>query len=462
MEPRQRQRLGWILRFFALLLVLTLIARGTAAASMPVVTVQKPSSGNVSSNLRTTGTVNFAGGTPFTVPEGLLVMAVPVQAGQTVKAGDTLAVFDPDEVDRAVDSKQAALHQAQVQAAQQEAGDTADPYSAQLAQQQLERAYEETHQTYADGEEQVARVERDRDAAADALDKARKAELPEDEKQAGIEAAQTALQAAEDALYAAQKSAEAANRAALSAAQSVEDSRNTALHALEKEQEATAKQNALNRAAAEVTRADAAVLQAELDALLAIKQAGGVLKAPTGGTLTEIALQVGQTSPAVGGLLAEQADFTVEVPLSEEEAKQIAVGTVLHISQSRYSGDAAVQSLSAADDDGSVTAKAVLPQGSWSAGAATVTATIQSEKQSCVLPASAIHQDRTGYYVLAIEQQSTILGLQYMAVSLPVNIVVTGDTSIAVSGTVDMTTQVIVSSTKAVQAEDRVRLDEAA
>ena len=151
MDPRQRQRLGWIVRFFALLLVLTLLARGTAGAAMASVTVHRPSSGNVTKSVRTTATVSFAGGTPFTVPAGLLVMAVPVQAGQTVKAGDTLAVFDAAEVDRAVNAKRAALQQARTQAAQQTAGDTADPYAAQFAQQQLERAYEETHRIYADG-----------------------------------------------------------------------------------------------------------------------------------------------------------------------------------------------------------------------------------------------------------------------------------------------------------------------
>ena len=52
---------------------------------MASVTVQRPSSGNVTKSVRTTATVSFAGGTPFTVPAGLLVMAVPVQAGQTVK-----------------------------------------------------------------------------------------------------------------------------------------------------------------------------------------------------------------------------------------------------------------------------------------------------------------------------------------------------------------------------------------
>ena len=150
------------------------------------------------------------------------------------------------------------------------------------------------------------------------------------------------------------------------------------------------------------------------------------------------------------------------MPLTDAQAKLVAVGTVLHISQSKASGDAAVQSLSAPDDDGNVTAKATLPEGAWSAGAANVTATAQGEKQPCIVPAAAVHQDNSGYYLLTIEQQNTILGLQNVVVSLPVTVVETGDTTAAVSGPVDATAQVIVSSTKAVQAGDRVKLHDAA
>ena len=451
MDPRQRQRLGWIVRFFALLLVLTLLARGTAGAAMASVTVQRPSSGNVTKSVRTTATVSFAGGTPFTVPAGLLVMAVPVQAGQTVKAGDTLAVFDAAEVDRAVNAKRAALQQARTQAAQQTAGDTADPYAAQLAQQQLERAYEETHRIYADGEESVSRAQTKRDEAAAALEKARNASYADDaEKQAAVENAAAALEAAEDALYSAQKAAEDANNAALSAAQSAEDNRNTALHTLEKEQETTEKQNALDRAAAAVTASDAETLQAELDALLAVQQAGGTLTAPSDGTLVSLDLVVGQPSPAVGGQLA-----------ADSQANLVSVGTVLHLSQSRASCDAAVQSLSAPDENGTVTAKCTLSKGAWCAGAANASATVQGEKRPCVLPASAVHKDNTGCYVLAIEQKATILGQQNIVVSLPVTVVETGDTTAAVSGALDADTQVIVSSTRAVQAGDRVKIHDA-
>lgn len=224
---------------FALLLVLTLLARGTAGSHG-----QRDGAEAVlrqcDKKRAHYGHGQLCGRHTFTVPAGLLVMAVPVQAGQTVKAGDTLAVFDAAEVDRAVNAKRAALQQARTQAAQQTAGDTADPYAAQLAQQQLERAYEETHRIYADGEESVSRAQTKRDEAAAALEKARNASYADDaEKQAAVQNAAAALEAAEDALYSAQKAAEDANNAALSAAQSAEDNRNTALHTLEKEQETT-------------------------------------------------------------------------------------------------------------------------------------------------------------------------------------------------------------------------------
>lgn len=466
-DPQQLHRFGNIVRFFAVLLVITLIARGTAGATMPVVTLQAPSSGTVSRNVMMNGTISYAGGTPFTLPSGLLVTSVPVQVGQTVKVGDTLATFDEEELKRAVASKQAELQQVEVQAAQQAEGDSADPYSAQLAQEQLERAYAETQKTYEEGLESVERMRLKRNEAAQDLENARNAPLDdtlpkseaEAQKQANIDAATAALEAAEEALYQAEKVAEDANDAALSAAQSVEDSRNTALHALEKEEESVADQNELNRAAAAVSDANAAELQAELDDLQTLLKEGARYTAPQNGTVIQLNLKVGENSPKVGGLLADEAaDYTLSIPLDKDQAQQITVGTVLHVSQSKVSGDAAVQNLSETDAEGTVTATATLPQGGWNAGACNVSATSQSSRQDFVLPSTAIRQDGDGFFVLAAEEQNTILGLQNVLVRLPVTVLEEGDTTTAVSGALDYDTQVVVSSDKSVQAGDKVRI----
>lgn len=466
-DPQQLHRFGNIVRFFAVLLVITLIARGTAGATMPVVILQATSSGTVSRNVMMNGTISYAGGTPFTLPSGLLVTSVPVQVGQTVKGGDTLATFDEEELKRAVASKQAELQQVEVQAAQQAEGDSADPYSAQLAQEQLERAYAETQKTYEEGLEIVERMRLKRNEAAQDLENARNAPLDdtlpkseaEAQKQANIDAATAALEAAEEALYQAEKAAEDANDAALSAAQSVEDSRNTALHALEKEEESVADQNELNRAAAAVSDANAAELQAELDALQALLKEGARYTAPQNGTVIQLNLKEGENSPKVGGLLADEAaDYTLSIPLDKDQSQQITVGTVLHVSQSKVSGDAAVQNLSEEDAEGTVTATATLPQGGWNAGACNVSATSQSGRQDFILPSTAIRQDGDGFFVLAAEEQNTILGLQNVLVRLPVTVLEEGDTTTAVSGALDYDTQVVVSSDKSVQAGDKVRI----
>lgn len=471
LDPQQHRRAGSIARFFAVLLVLTLVARGTSGATMPVVTVQTPSSGSVSQSVEATGTVGYTGGTPFTVPAGLLVTGVPVQQGQQVTAGDVLATFDKAELGRAIDAKRAQLQQLQTQAAQQAKGDTADPYAAQLAQQQLQRAYQDTQNTWADGQEEVDRARQKRSEAAQAVEAARNAPLDpalpgdqaEAQKQAEVEAATAALEAADEALYQTEKAAEAANEAALAAAQNVEDTRNTALHALEKEEEQVAEQNALDRAAAAVSEAEAAACQAELDALLALQRSGGSLLAPMSGTIIRLDLQPGQVSTAVGGLLAGgDSGYTLELKLDEGQAQHITVGTVLHVRQNKTEGDAAVQSLSAPDADGAVTAAATLPDGAWTAGSASVNATAQGVRQELIVPASAVRQDNSRIYVLALEEQNTLLGLQNVVVALPVTVLESGDTTAAVAGALDHTTQVVVGSNKAVAAGDRVRVNDAA
>lgn len=468
-DPRQLWRLSNLAKFFGALLVVTLIARGTAGATMPVVALQTPYAGSVEESFQLSGTVSYAGGEPFTLPEGLLVTSVPVQIGQHIKAGDVLATFDAAELDRAVASKRAELQQAQTQAAQQETEDVADPYSAQLAQEQLERAYQETQKVYNDGQASVARMRQKRNEAAQELENIRNAPLAENlppveaeaQKQADIEAATQALEAAEEALYQAEQAAEDANDAALSAAQSAEDTRNSALHALEKEEETVAAQNELNNAAAAVSKADAAALQAQLDALLALQQANACYISPKSGTLIQLALRTGEKSPAVGGLLAgEDADFTLSVVLEEDQADAITTGTVLHVSQSKTSGEAAVQYLSEADEDGKVTATATLPQGAWAAGPASLSVTAKSSRQDLVLPVQAVRLDGEGTFVLAAEEKSTFLGLQNVLVRLPVTVLEEGDTTVSVTGPLDTTTQVVVTSDKSVQAGDQVRIQD--
>ncbi len=93
----------------------------------PLITVVSPGRGTIEGEIATTGTLAARRAMPVGVAgEGGRVVAVPVDAGQWVNAGQVLAV-----IDRSVQNQQAASADAQVQVARADAG---------LAQANLDRA----------------------------------------------------------------------------------------------------------------------------------------------------------------------------------------------------------------------------------------------------------------------------------------------------------------------------------
>lgn len=261
------------LRFLGVMLILTLLVRGTAAATTPVVTVTNPYQGTVSQSFILSGELSPGAGTPLTLPEGLLIEQVLAQPGDSVTQGQTLAVLSVDDIDTAIDQLQASLEQHQVQADQLTNADVADSFAWQQAQQQLDRAYSNYQQIVTENEQAIA-------SAQEALDSARKAlsevegrepqrpfedsywematpEQTETEQkysdwQNELSNAQAAVQQAQNDLESAQQTAESEQRNALAAAQSAEDSRNSAQHSYEKEAADLAESNRSDLASAEV------------------------------------------------------------------------------------------------------------------------------------------------------------------------------------------------------------------
>lgn len=479
---KQRGALLNIVRLFALLVVLTLVARGTAGATMPTVTTARPGNGAVHHTLRAGGSIASAAGSPFTLPEGLLVQSVPVQLGQTVEAGAVLATFDSREVEQAIALAQAELAQNQLKARQLAQGETTDPFALQQAQDQLQRSYQNFHKTDAAGQQSVeeaknARGEaerkvnevRDRKPTSPRSDEFAAMATPEqasaqglyDAWKAELGTAEAQLKQAEETLKLAEQAAEAELDAALAAAQSVEDGRNSALNSYEKELENNAESNAADRADANVLSAQVAQAQTKLDALRALSADGYVCKAPFAGTLTALELAPGKPSGLVGGLLADaDAGYLLTLPLTEEQAKLVAVGDTLTVTQGKRSGKAAITALSAPDADGAVIATAQLPPDSWAAGAATVTADLTGTGQGTTLPTTAIQADSQGNYVYIIEEQSTVLGLQNVLVRMSVTVLERGDTTTLVSSALNSGSLVVSGSNKPLSAGASVRLAE--
>lgn len=137
-KPNQWHTGVAMLRFLALMLLLTLLVRGTAATTLPVVSVTAPYQGVVTQSFTVSGQISPGIGTPLTIPEGLLVEQIFVQPGDQVTEGQTLALLSLDDVRAEIEQVQASMQQHQVQANQLLAGQAADPFAWQQAQQQLD------------------------------------------------------------------------------------------------------------------------------------------------------------------------------------------------------------------------------------------------------------------------------------------------------------------------------------
>lgn len=441
-DPRQAGRLGTVVRFFAAMLILTLASRGIAGASMPRVTLGQASAGSITQSCTASGFISVQGGTPLTVPEGVLVAQVTAATGQSLSKGDAIARFDAVSLAQALETKQAQVEQLEVSVAQLSEPDQADDFSLRQAQQQLDRAYADTQQTWQEGEDAIEKARQQRDAAQNALDALRNQpaatpESAETERQQKIAEAQTALDAAESALAAAQESAAAANKAATDTAQSYEDARNSAAHNYGQAAEEIAGTNAANQAQAAVTQAELDVARRELSALQALEAADGVFSAPADGTLTQLNLVAGQNSASVAGLLADQnAASVLTFSLDQETARLATVGTQITVKQGSQSAQTTITALSEPSEEGSMEITAMLNDGDWKAGSATAEIKLNAGQFAQCLPATAIQTDGSGMFVYLVEEQSTLLGTQNVLIRLPVTVEVQGGGMAAVSGSI--------------------------
>lgn len=465
-NPRQSASLGAVAALFAVLLVLTLVARGTAGAAMARVETGRPYRAAITRTVELNGTVATADGTPFAVPEGLTIRSIGANVGESVKPGDALLTFDEAEIQRKLAAAQAELVKLQTDYSLAQKSVQADPFATEQAQQQLGRAYDKVHEAYGEGLEAVDAANAARDSAESELNAllalpATPEQAAASDRDAKITAARQKLAAAEQAVQDTQKQAEDATEGMNDTAQSVEDSRNSAAHALEKEAETARDTTAANRAGAGITAVQIADQKDKIAALQALAANGGVYAAPYAGTVTRLDAVPGAQSTAVGGLLADAGvGSLLAITLDKDAAALAVVGTGVQVSQgSGGKVNAAITALATPDEeDGSVKATVRLPEGNWKAGAAMAELTLNAGQFDTCLPAASVNTDGEGAFVYKIEARDTVLGLQNVLVRIPVTTAATGDGVVAVTGALAQDDAVVTSADKPLAAGDRVRV----
>lgn len=160
-DPGQKKAAGNILKFLALLLILTLVARGTAGATLAKVDVEAPARSEIVDAVTGSATVSARDTLDITAPEGLTVTEILVGTGHSVSVGDVIARFDPDEVQEEYIRAKANLEKQQLDLEKLLRADETDTSSLESAQRSLTRAQEDYESTKAQGEADIAAALKD-------------------------------------------------------------------------------------------------------------------------------------------------------------------------------------------------------------------------------------------------------------------------------------------------------------
>ena len=142
-DKNQSRAFGNLLRFFALMLVLTIIARGASASVLPKVHVSVPSRAEITEGYSGYANISAGRASEISVPEGLTILQMLVGAGQMVAAGDPIARFDISGLNERIIIETAALDKLNLEFSKLTRDETADAALLESAKLSLLRAEED-------------------------------------------------------------------------------------------------------------------------------------------------------------------------------------------------------------------------------------------------------------------------------------------------------------------------------
>ncbi|NJP39872.1 hypothetical protein HCH52_02230 [Oscillospiraceae bacterium HV4-5-C5C] len=468
-ERLKQRRAGLnILRFFILMLILTLIARGTAGATMARVTLDSPVAAKLSQSIVVSGSVQAGASHGIKAQAaGLKIREVLALTGQSVQAGDSLLRYDVDPLEEKVAGLQLDLADLELELAKLQEPVTADDSGVRNAETALERVQEDYDKQAA----VVTEAQDERWRKQVALDKAKAtlaAAAPEEQPvlQYDVDQAQQAWDAADEALKAANEALSAQERSLADARTALSDAQT----ALEKSQQEAADQAAANQLAYERKDLDRLSKQTELDQLQAVLDTDGVVTADQAGTVLSLAEAGTETTEEQVVCLLTDATggYRAVATLARSVTQKLKVGDRCLISAGSsydYYGAEEQQGkivyLSRPDDSDQVEVRISLPEGDWQQDQSVDLKIVREEREYPVcVPLGALHNDNNGDFVLMLQESTSVLGTQNTAVRVPVKVKAKNTELAAVEGSLSTWDSIIVSSTKPVAEGDRVRLAE--
>ena len=504
--------------FLAVMLMFTIVSRAVSGAAMARVETVRMATGTIKHEVTGNGRVEAGREVAVYTETGQRVKEICVQEGDAVKRGDVLFTLDMDKLNEQITEMQQEMEKIKLQSEDVQNAKALEQRNQQTAKQ---RAQEDYNQAVSQGDATVTEAKRAWDEAQQALQNFinssadsgndgadgqsngngtdgesngdgtdgqsqddRADRQPADDKDNQAQEDKTAgrtqddeadsdgtapnQQDASDAASeretqkAALEQAAAEAKAAYDAAVSSRiDNIRTAARALEdaamakSTPDSTAKQNDITRQQQELT----------LSKLLALKDAGGEVKATVDGIVTQVVVTTGDlTSDGAAVRLADTSEggrLTVSVDKSYLE--YLAVGSPVDlqpVGSKNVISDYTISSVTKnAQDDNLMDVTIDLPKGVIETGTF-VDATIapKSENYTTVIPLQALRGSQNEYYVLILEEEQGVMGSELVVKRLDVEVVDKDSTSAALQeGLLTGEQEIISNSSRMIQEGSKVR-----
>lgn len=429
------------LRFFAGMLLLTLLARGTTGAAMARVKQEKPSRGTICQNASAAAELIAEEGEALLLPAGVPVEKLWVTAEQQVHQGDALVQLDKVSLQELQAQTEVQLAQEKTRLAQLNAPTQLEDSGVTAAQKRLTQTTEDAVRAEKQASEAVEKAQTQQRSAQAEYENAVAAREALDQQtdpaptEEAYAAAESAIQTAKEALDGAMESLSAAKTAQEEvqiANRQQKEQAQTDLDAAKADYTKAQAENALTQ---QSSQAEAAAVQLEIQKLeqqitqlTALQQVDGFVTAPRDTQILRCDLQEGQPCPEWMPLVLakEESVLLVQFSLPEETAEKVKPGQKVQVQQEKQETSALVQTVTKPDAEGQCQITAVLSQQEeivWDRNAP-VNVELEfsrTEYPTCV-SVSAIRQDGEGTFVLGVETEKTVFGVTNTAVRVPVTV----------------------------------------
>jgi hypothetical protein len=482
-----------IIKFIAILIILTIIARGIGGAALPAVSTTTPSRGEIIHAVNGTAVVSSTSTVDIFAPEGLTILEMLTGVGQIVNADEPVVMFDIDELVNKLIRETASLEKMFLDLNALENVDTIDSTNLSNQQRQLNRAHEDYNSTMRQGNADIAVAQAALDEAlraqAEFLEKSNRyvpdnyapdtpdisnpntddetAETATNEPDPDIaREKQAAVDRAHDALASAQRKAE---NDLIHATRRIEDAQSSVQSAsldYNKNQNRRSETIDGNNISATILRLDIEKQESVVQILRLLLESDGRLYSDITGVVSA-GKSNGDTTGKDAILTVKDGSggFEATMLLDKNDLDMLEIGSECEVTTGggtmffNPTVTGTVSAISPPDDDDKVKITIKLPPTDWIEGQRVdVTAIIDHSIHDMCLPLSALRSDNNGYFVLITEQRSTVLGVENLVDRVPVIVIVSDRDKVSVQGPVGRNTQVITGSNKPITSGDKVRL----